>query len=54
MSKPVTLTDFKERIKQRFPEEKFNIIEYTTLGKPCKIHSINRINRNSHILYNRM
>lgn len=33
----ITKKEFSQRIQQRFPEEKFKIIEYTSTKKPAKI-----------------
>lgn len=35
--KKITLEEVKERIKKRFPEEKFEIVEYSSFGAPGKI-----------------
>lgn len=35
MAKAVTLQEFNRRIKERFPEEKFEILEYSVAGKPA-------------------
>ena len=33
--KKVSLEEYERRIKERFPEESFTIIEYQSLGKPA-------------------
>ena len=35
--KKLSIDEIKQRIKIRFPDENFTIIEYTSLGKPLKI-----------------
>ena len=37
MAKAITQQEFEQRISERFPNEKFEILEYTTIGKPAKI-----------------
>lgn len=37
MSKKVTLEEMKKRIKQRYPNENFEILEYTGVKKPGKV-----------------
>ena len=37
MSKAISKEEFKKRIKERFPNEKYEIIEYTTMSNPSKI-----------------
>ena len=39
--KRVTFEELNRRIKERFPEEEFEIIQYETLGKPGKIKCLN-------------
>ena len=35
--KGITQKEFEKRIEERYSDEKFEIIEYTTSSKPCKI-----------------
>ncbi len=37
MAKKITLNEYTQRIKKLFPNAKFQVIEYTTISKPCKI-----------------
>lgn len=38
MGRPkITIDEFKHRIKERFPEENFEVLEYDSLGKPAII-----------------
>lgn len=39
--KAITQQEFEKRIKERYPNEKFKIIEYATSSKPLKIQCIN-------------
>ena len=38
---PITKIEFEKRIKTRFPKEEFEIVDYTSLGKPLSIKCIN-------------
>lgn len=35
--KGITKEEFELRIKERYPDERFELIEYTTISNPCKI-----------------
>ena len=37
MAKRILQNEFEERIKQISPNAKFQILEYTTISKKCKI-----------------
>lgn len=37
----VTKEDFEKRVKERFPDEEFEVLSYDSLGKPLKIQCLN-------------
>ena len=37
MAKKITLNEYIQRIRNLFPNAKFEVMEYTTISKPCKI-----------------
>ena len=38
--KAITQQEFEKRIKERYPNENFKIIDYTTNSKPLKIQCV--------------